>query len=178
MKAGVKMGAGLFMLAGEEANKPFPAFGLAGGAYFRYRFSEHWALQNELNITIRGGKFRNKANEYGTIRTYTMDVPVLLLRGLDEQNINNILFGVQYSYLLNSLLYKVDAQLAETQQPNLNKHDIFLIGGAQFYTPWVGFQLALKYGFLNVNNGLISTIPPANQGKMLRNLAFEFTFIF
>lgn len=178
MKAGVKMGVGVFMLGGAEANKPAPVLGLVGGAYFRYRFIEHWAVQTELNLTIRGGKFRNKINEYGKIATYNIDVPVFLLHGFDEQNVNNILFGAQYSYVLNRMLYKVDAQTAEVAQPQLNKNDLLLVGGAQFYTPWVGFQLMLKYGLLNANKGLVPSIPPTNQGKMLRNLAFECTFIF
>ena len=178
IKLGVKLGCGLFMMGGEEANNPYPIFGLTGGGYLRYRFNKHWALQTETNISIRGGKFDNKVDEYGTIRTYYADVPILLMYGLNEKNTNNLFAGAQYSNLLNSIMFKTNSLVQESQAPALNKHDVMLIAGAQFHTPFVGFQLAVKYGLLDANTGLLPAIGPVNQNKNLRHLAFEFSFIF
>lgn len=178
MKLGVKMGAGMFMIGGEEANKPYPLFGLAGGAYFRYRFKTHWSLQLEAMASIRGGRFDNKTDEYGTIRAYFADVPLLLLYGLNEKNTTNVFIGAQYSNMLNAVLFKTNAQVQETQAPALSKHDVMLIAGAQFHTPFVGFQLALKYGLLDANKGVSPNIGPVNQGKNFRHLALECCFLF
>lgn len=178
MKLGVKLGGGAFMMGGEEANNPSPLFGLVGGAYFRYRFNDHWAFQPEVNIAIKGGKFGNKVDEYETIRTYFIDIPILFTYGFNEKNTSNVLMGLQYGYLLNAVLYRKDALAAEGGTPALNKHDIMLVAGGQFHTPFVGFQLALKYGLLDANKGLLPNVGPVNQGKNLRHLAFEFCFIF
>jgi len=178
IKLGVKLGCGLFMIGGKEAINPYPIFGLVGGGYFRYRFNTHWALQTETNISIRGGKFGNKVDEYGTIRTYFVDIPVLLMYGLNEKNTSNVFVGTQYSNLLNSILFKTNSQVQESQSPALNKHDLMVMAGAQFHTPFVGFQLAVKYGLLDANKGLLPAVGPANQGKNLQHMAFEFSFIY
>lgn len=178
MKLGIKLGGGGFMIGGEEANGPSPVFGLIGGAYFRYRFTEHWAFQPEITLSIKGGKFANKVDEYETIRAYFLDFPLLLTYGLNDKNKSNLLFGVQYGFMLNSSLYKKDALASEANSPSMNQHDIMLVAGGQFHTPFVGFQLAAKYGLLDANKGLLSYVGPVNQGKNLRHLAFEFCFIF
>ncbi len=178
MKIGIKFGMGLYMMGGEEANKPYPLFGINGGMYFRYRFNNHFHLQPEAMISFRGGNFDNNINEYVTIRSYFVDLPVLAVYGLNEKNTVNVIAGAQYSHLLNSAILKKDAQYAEGEAPKLSVHDIMVITGAQFATPFIGFQVLLKYGLINANRGLVPSVNPVSRGKELHHMALELDFMF
>jgi hypothetical protein len=50
--------------------------------------------------------------------------------------------------------------------------------GYQLNLGRITFQTMLKYGFMNINNGLIKDIKPANQGKNMNNAMIEFNILF
>lgn len=178
LKAGVKLGLGMSALIGNESNTSVPQLMLTGGAYVRYRFSTNWMLQPEVSIVSKGGRFNNRSGEYGQIRCYLIEAPILLMYGFDKQNVNCVYVGAGYARVINSSLYKVGAYLPESSNIGLTKNDFFVATGMQFHTPFVGFQIGLKYGLINANNGLVSTVPPANQGKNLNHISFEIQFLF
>jgi hypothetical protein len=178
LKLGVKLGSGLSMMVGNELTNPRPTYMLTGGAYLRYRFSTHWSLQPEASISMRGSNFNNGTGQYTTIKMYTIDVPVLLLWGLNENNTANILAGLQYSRMLNSSIYLKGAQVPEDQAPRLKKNDLLGVLGAQFHTPFVGFQVAAKYGLIDINDGILPNLNPPNTGKDIHHLLLEVTLFF
>ncbi len=55
---------------------------------------------------------------------------------------------------------------------------MFGVLGAQFHTPFVGFQVVAKYGFMNINNGLLPNIKPANTGKDIHQFIIELNLLF
>ncbi len=178
-KLGIKIGLGTAIMLGKEPNHPRPSLCLDGGMYFRYRFTRHWSVQPELTITYRGSNFSNSTDEYGSIRSYYLDFPLLLMYGLNENNTRNIVGGVQYSRLLNASIYKVGALGSpEEGAPALNNNDLLLIGGMQWHTPFVGFQVFLKYGLFNANKGLLPTLKPVSTGLPMHNCSLEINFIF
>lgn len=178
LKLGVKLGGGMCMMTGNELQNPRPTYMLSGGAYIRYRFSKHWSLQPEAGISLRGSNFANGTGEYESIKMYNIDIPLLLLWGLDEKNTKNILAGVQYSRILNSSLYLKDEYIPQNTAPKLNKNDLLGVVGAQFHTPFVGFQIVAKYGFIDINDGLLPDLKPANTGKDIHNVVLEFNLFF
>jgi hypothetical protein len=177
-KLGVKLGSGVSTLLGNELSNPRPTYMLSGGAYMRYRFSKHWSIQPEANVSLRGSNFSNGADQYESIRIYYIDLPVLIMMGFDEKNQKNILAGVQYSRILNSSLYVSGASLPENTSPALKKDDVMGVLGAQFHTPYVGFQLVAKYGFIDINNGLLPGLNPPNTGKDIHNFIVELNLLF
>jgi hypothetical protein len=178
LKAGVKIGGGLSVLLGDELQNPVPTYLLTGGAYIRWRFKPHWNLQPEFNITYRGSKFNNGNLEYQEIVMYSLDIPVLLMYGFNEQNTSNIVAGIQYSRLLNSSLYLTDALVSENTAPALTKNDLMVVAGAQFHTPFVGFQILAKYGLIDMNNGLLPNLNPPNTGKSIHPFLLEINLLF
>jgi hypothetical protein len=179
LKLGIKFGVGAAILVGTEADRPLPVMCFQGGLYLRYRFSTHWAIQPECNVSFRGGNFDNKDGEYGTIRTYFVDNPVLLTWGWDENNSKNVVGGLQYSWLVNSAIYKVNSNgLPEPEAPRVRNGDLAIVGGTQFHTPFIGFQIFLKYGLLNVNQGLLATLNPQDRGGTMHHLSCEINLIF
>jgi hypothetical protein len=178
VKLGVKLGTGMCMMVGNELVNPRPTYMLSGGAYVRYRFSKHWSIQPEAGISLRGSNFKNGTLEYESIKMYNIDIPVLLLYGLDEKNTKNIIAGVQYSRMLNSSLYIKDELIPQNTSPKLKKNDLMGVVGAQFHTPFVGFQIVAKYGFIDLNDGLLPDLKPANTGKDIHNVVLEINLFF
>lgn len=176
LKAGVRLGFGASMMVGKETSTATPSLMMTGGAYLRYRFANHWMIQPEIAITSKGGNFNNAPGEYGQIRCYFIDAPMLLMLGLNENNTNNVVIGGGYSRLLSAAQYPVGGFVGET--PKLNRNDVMIMGGAQFHTPFFGIQVLLKYGLLNANEGLVPGMRPVNQGKNLNHLTFDVNFLF
>jgi hypothetical protein len=178
IKAGIKLGSGISMLVGAETSTSRPYFSLIGGGYLKYKFKKHWFTQPEAMVSRRGSNFRNGADGYARIQLYYLDAPVLLGRGINKDNSTIILTGLQYSRLLNAAVFRQKSIVPEGRTPRINKDDLLVAAGAQFHTPFVGFQLMLKYGLMNINQGLIDGLPPANKGLNLNNLIFEFNLLF
>lgn len=178
LKLGVKLGSGVCILLGNELANPRPTYMLSGGAYLRYRFSQRWSLQPEAGVSLRGSNFSNGNGQYESIRMYNIDVPVLLLFGLNEKNRSNLLAGLQYSRILNASLYLKGSTIPENTSPALKKNDLMGVVGAQFHTPFVGFQLVAKYGFININDGLLPGLSPPNTGKDIHHFVVEINMLF
>jgi hypothetical protein len=179
LKLGLKLGVGYATLLGEEMERATGSIGLQGTAYIRYRFKPRFAMQAELGASFRGSRFNNTSNEYSAIRTYYIDVPVMAVIGLNQSANVNIVIGGQYSYLLNSSIYYGASPYPEPESPALKKHDVLAVLGAQFYTPFVGFQVLGKYGLIDINEGLLGDkTKPVNQGRDIRHLSIEVNFIF
>jgi hypothetical protein len=175
---GIKLGAGFSTLLGGELENPTPTFGLNGTAYYRYRYSQKAAVQVEAGISLRGSNFNNGNNEYRAIKTYNIDVPVLWVRALNASKKAHLVLGAQYSHLLSASIFVEPKQVAESQRPKLKKNDVLLVAGSQFYTGFVGFQFLIKYGLVDVNDGLITGLNPALKNKDIHNFAFEINFLF
>lgn len=178
LKVGIKFGTGICMLTGNELTNPRPAYSLSGGAYLRYRFKRHWFVQPEVNIAFKGGNFDNGTSQYSRIRMYYVDVPVLLMRGLNEKNTSNIFVGLQYSLLLNASLSLKNDPLPSSVAPSVKNNDLAAVIGTQFHTPFVGFQIAAKYGLIDINNGLLPDLNPTNTGKDIHHLVLEINLLF
>ena len=177
-KMGIKIGTGITSMVGTEPNHPRPAMYLTGGIYGRFKIKPKWLIQTEANFSYKGSNFANQTGEYSAIKAYYIDIPILILHGLDPNNVNTIVGGLQYSRLLNAVIYKVGSYVPEGVDLSINKNDLSLVGGVQFHTPFVGYQLLLKYGMLNANTGLAPSLPPVSQGKSMHNLTFEIALIF
>lgn len=178
LKVGIKFGSGLCMLTGNELTNPRPSYSLSGGAYLRYRFKKHWFIQPEATIAFKGGNFDNGNLQYSRLRMYYVDIPVLLMRGLNDQNTSNVFVGLQYSRLLNASIYLKDGLIPEATAPIIKKDDVAAVLGTQFHTPFVGFQFAVKYGLFDINNGILPNLNPINTGKDIHHLVLEINLLF
>jgi len=177
-KVGIKLGSGVSTMVGKESNTNKLYFNLMGGMYLKYRFKPHWFIQPEISVSRRGSNFDNGPAEYSRIQCYYLDFPLLFMRGINVNNSSVIAFGLQYSRLLNSSIYQYRDAYPQSSKPGLTKNDFMLVGGAQFHTPFVGFQFLCKYGLININDGLLPSLPPVSQGKSMHNLTIEFNFLF
>ena len=178
LKVGIKFGTGATMMLGEELQNPRLSYMISGGAYLRYRFAKHLSLQPELNISFRGSNFANGNNQYSKIVMYYIDLPVLFMYGFNEKNTSNLLAGFQYCRLLNSSLYLTNEPTPVSSAPKFKNNDLMAVLGAQFHTPFIGFQLAAKYGLIDLNNGLLPNLNPTNTGKDIHQFVVELNVLF
>jgi hypothetical protein len=178
-KMGVRLGGGISSLVGQEIDHPSALYSVNGAMYVRRRYENHFMLQAELGVSTRGSDFNNDTGQIQRIRLNYIDLPLLLCYGLNKTRNSNIVFGVQYSFLINSLLFvNLNPPFPESGEPHLSRHDFGLVGGFQFYTPFVGFQLLGKYGLTDINRGLTPTVKPVSRGLNIRNIGFEINFLF
>ncbi|MCU0441423.1 MAG: PorT family protein [Bacteroidia bacterium] len=178
-KIGIKLGSGMCMFTGGAMQKPVPHILLSGGLYVRYRFKKHWSIQPEMNVSSRGSSFNLKeSGDYRQVKLYTLDFPVLLFWGWTEQNTRNVVFGLQYSRQLSASLYLYSSAVPEPSTPALQKNDLLLIAGTHFQTPFVGVQILAKYGFIDLNNGLLPQLQPALQPGSIHQAILELNLLF
>ncbi|MES2380109.1 MAG: outer membrane beta-barrel protein [Bacteroidota bacterium] len=178
-KIGLKLGVLGSTISGEENTNNTIKFGLSGGAYLRRKFkSEKWGFQIELNGSFRGSNYEANDTNYSSIRLVCLDVPLYLFFNLTKNEDHKIILGPQFSYLLSSALYKNQFNLPESKPPKLVEYDILACGGYHYRLGHIAIQTMFKYGFVNINNGLLPNITPANQGKSMHNLIFEVNLLF
>lgn len=178
LKLGVKMGTGAGMMIGQELQNPRPKYVITGGAYLHYRFSKHWSIQPEANVSFRGSNFNNGDNQYTSITEYALDVPFLIMYGLTKQNTVNLFVGGQFSHTLNRSMYLKGAVVPASPTPSMSNQNWFAVLGSQFQTPFIGFQIALKYGITDMNTGLSPVMNPPNTGKDIHQTLLELNLLF
>ncbi|MCC7532525.1 MAG: PorT family protein [Bacteroidia bacterium] len=175
---GLRLGSNISSLLGNELENPTIAFGLNGALYYRYKVGKKSAIQTEAGFSIRGSNFNNKADEYETIKLYYLDIPIYWVRSLNNKNTSNLVLGLQYSQLMNATI-KINPQiLPDSQVPKFKKEDVAVAGGLQFYGGIFGFQCMIKYGLLNINDGLIPNLKPLFKNKDIHNFALDINFLF
>jgi len=177
-KFGIKMGTGITSMVGSSNYHPTAAFYLSGGVYYRKNLGKHWILQPEILMTYKGSNFNNGTNELRSIKVYCIEAPVMIFRGINENNSTAWGAGIQYSHNLNSLAYITGKSIPEDAKPKLLNDDIQIVGGGRFQTPFVGFTCLVKYGLLDVNKGILSGVGPAIDGKPMHHLTFELSILF
>lgn len=178
-KFGIKLGCQISTILGEENSNPVPKFGLNGGVFMRRKFkSQKWGYQLELNGSFRGSSFTPKDKEYSAIRLFYIDMPLLVFINLTKNENHKILFGPQVSYLLSSSIYNGQFAVIYDSIPSVKKIDILACVGYQIRLGHLSFQTMLKYGFINLNDGLLPGIKPINTGKSMNNFIFELNFLF
>jgi hypothetical protein len=178
LKVGVKLGTGAGMMLGNELQNPRPKYMISGGAYLRYRFSKRWSIQPEANITFKGSNFKNGDGQYESISGYAVDIPVLLMVGLTPENRVNVFAGMQYSRTLGRSLYLKGSLVPDDSSLGMHRDDWAAVVGSQFQTPFVGFQVAVKYGLRDLNTGLTPTLNPPNTGKDIHQAVLEINILF
>jgi hypothetical protein len=177
---GIKLGTHFSTLLGDENPNNALRFGINGGVYVRRKFkSQVWGYQLEVNGSLRGSNFSTANNdEYNTLRLVYIDMPMLLFFNLSKDESQKVLVGPQLSYLLTGALYKYGSSLPIEGEPKIKNYDALACIGYQINAGHVAIQTMIKYGFLNINEGLIANVKPLNQGKNMNNFMFELNLLF
>lgn len=177
---GIKLGTHFSTVLGDENPDNSLRFGINGGLYMRRKFkSQVWGYQLEANGSLRGSNFNgNNTDQYSTLRLVYVDVPMLLFFNLSKDESQKIVVGPQLSYLLTGALYKYGSSLPIEGEPKIKKYDLLGCLGYQINAGHVTIQTMLKYGFYNMNEGLLPDVKPLNRGKNMNNFMFELNLLF
>jgi hypothetical protein len=105
-------------------------------------------------------------------------MPLLFFINLSKDENHKVLIGPQFSYLLSSSIYNGPSFIIYDSIPSIKKIDLLACVGYHFRFGHVSFQTMLKYGFINVNDGLLLGIKPTNTGKSMNNFILELNLLF
>jgi hypothetical protein len=178
-KFGIKIGGQFSTIVGAENENNTLRFGVNGGLYMRKKFkNEKWGYQIELNGSLRGSNYNSTKDDYSALRLVYVDLPTYLFVNLTKDQNQKVLVGPQFSYLLSSSLYKGTSNLAYNQEPSLVNHDILACAGYQIRLGHVSIQSVFKFGFVNINDGLLPEATPKNKGQNMNNILLEVNLLF
>lgn len=81
VQTGVRIGYGFATLGGEDVSGASYRSGLSGSAFARIPFNDHFGMQGELGISLKGasGNFVVSHNEYQSIEITYIEAPLLFL---------------------------------------------------------------------------------------------------
>ncbi len=178
---GMKAGIGPTKLLGDELKKPVAKISFQGGVFFKHRMGKSLHFQTEALASYKGSKFDNGVNRYERISLLYLDLPQYLQIDVSKQeNKHIVFFGPQASFLLASEVFVNGAFKARYRDLGVKPMDAMGVIGYQFNGYYTGFQVAFKYGLININDNLkfIDVLPETGTGKTIRNASLDFSFLF
>lgn len=126
--------------------EPFMAFGIMGGAKWRYIAEKHFGLQIELNYSQRGWK---EANSYIRQTDY-IELPMMTHLYIGNKVRGYLNIGPQISYLIAERSLHLPADISGHQYEKLqNRFDYGLCGGLGFQvrTPAGSYELDARFNY-------------------------------
>jgi hypothetical protein len=178
---GMKAGLGPTILFGDELKNAKTKISFQGGVFFKHRLGQSLHFQSEALASYKGGKFDNGVGSYERVSLLYLDFPQYLQIDVSNKTNKHIVFlGPQAGFLLSSEVYVNGAFKAKYRDLNLKKMDAMGVVGYQFNGYYTGFQVAIKYGLVDVNKNLYfkDVLPETGTGKTIRNASIDFSFLF
>jgi hypothetical protein len=179
-RLGIKTSIHASLLTGTELQNERPKFGYTAGAFYQYAINNKLGLHSEIVASFKGSNFKNDITDYSKVALFYLDVPILLSYKSGADAKNQLAFGPYTSYLGLSSLYVGSQKKAEINDLDLKPIDF---GTALYYhkiNKVTIFQVGVKIGLLNINNGLYieNITPPTGNNGSIRNLSFEIGYLF
>jgi hypothetical protein len=193
---GLRLGAGLYSMFGTELKNPRPLFGYSGGLFVQkklFRSVPHW-IYSEVSARFAGSNFANYQNEgdYTRISQLFLDVPLLWKFNLDRKPTkdygNNVLLGLQGSYMLRSAIYLGPAKVPKNYQIwwkrwdnlPLKPFDFNAVAAWEYAGERSSFMVTLKMGLISTNKDFFipDVTPLTGNGGTIRNFSLECSMLF
>jgi hypothetical protein len=178
---GMKAGLGPTFLLGDELKNSVAKISFQGGIFFKHKLGGSLHIQSEALASYKGSKFNNGVNRYERVSLLYLDFPQYLQIDVsNKKNKHNVFFGPQAGFLVASEVYVNGAFKAKYRDLSLKQMDAMGVVGYQFNGYYTGFQVAFKYGLVDINKNLnfIDVLPETGTGKTIRNAAIDFSFLF
>ncbi len=178
---GMKVSSTFNSLRGTELENPTIKMNVNGGVFFKYKLGQNFHLQTEVLASFKGSKFDNGRNRYERIHLFYLDFPLYAQVNLQKGKANHVAFlGPQVSYLLNSEVYVNGGARSLYKDLGLYPIDFAGVLGYQHNGYYTGFQICLKAGLRNINNGLkfVDVLPETGKGGSIYTVGLECGFLF
>ena len=178
---GMKAGLGPTFLLGDELQNSVPKISFQGGIFYKHKLGKTLHFQSEALASYKGSKFDNGVNRYERISLLYLDFPQYLQIDVSgRENKHIVFFGPQAGFLVASEVYVNGAFKAKYRDLGLKSMDAMGVIGYQFNCYYTGFQVAFKYGLVDINKNLkfIDVLPETGTGKTIRNASLDFSFLF
>lgn len=166
VRLGVKAGANLANVSGDDTKEAKNLVGLAAGVMADFSFSDLISFHPELLYSQKGAKFEGTGITSQTRFSY-LDLPLLLRVKAD-----GLFFeaGPQVGFLLgqkSETTISGFGTITDTNTDGLRKFDVGYIAGVGYQLPQ-GLEFGVRY------NGGISDLSDPSVGSKTRNSVFQF----
>jgi len=163
MQFGLKAGANISNLIGDDAIDTETKTGFAAGVFFMYQFSTMFAIQPEIYYTMKGATEKQSISGVTVDFTYTLDyieIPLLLklLIPIQGSSINPAIFAGPAIGINTTAKFKAEAQgqTLEEDLEDVKSTDIGLVVGAGIGFPVgeneLGFDLRYILGLTTIDD--------------------------
>ena len=181
-KLGIKMGLQYCTLLGSYPLDNGVMVGVLGGGLARVNLNGGWSLQQEMCISFKGGRFKSTPPDIGTIKILYLDFPLMLMKKLGNKSPHKVGLGMQYSTVINKLIFQDKSTFPTGGDPSLDRNDWAGVTAYQYQLEYIAFQLAVKYGFRDINLGRTwpgnDGVPITNKSGSMHNFAVELNLLF
>lgn len=190
-RIGVRTGGALSTVGQGNFINPSLLFGLTGGINARYKFGKihddrpeayRFGYEAQLNFVYKGSNFKNQNTEYNKVSFFYGDLSMYGILKIDKQGYVKLLAGPYAGYLINSSVYIKPQVTQDTTVLKLKDMDYGYGIGLEFKTRPIGFQVIVKQGLRNLNDGMNALnypqIMPAFTGGRVRNFSVEIVLSF
>ncbi|GAA4365148.1 porin family protein [Hymenobacter saemangeumensis] len=162
---GVKAGASLSSVSGDNTENVKSIIGFVGGVAANFGFSDLLSLQPELLYSMKGSKFES-AGLKAEGRTSYLDIPVLLKANADGPFFE---LGPQVGFLLSQKTTKESNGRTTTSTDTEGTRQVDF-----GYVVGLGYQLESGLGIgLRYNGGIPDLSDPSEPGQKQRNSVFQ-----
>lgn len=190
-RIGVRTGAAVSTVNPGNLVNPSLLFGLTGGMTLRYKFGKihddrpeayRFGFETQLNFVYKGSNFKNQNTEYYKMSFFYADMPLYGIVKIDKPGHVKLLAGPYSGYLINRSIYIKPDTYQDSTKLKLKSFDYGVAVGLEFKTRPVGFQVIVKQGLRDINDGLNAVnyplIKPAFNGGRIRNFSVEIVLSF
>jgi hypothetical protein len=190
-RIGVRTGGAVSTVGQGNFINPSPIFGLTGGINARYKFGKirddhpeayRFGYEAQLNFAYKGSNFKNQNTQYNKISFFYGDLSMYGILKIDKEGYVKLLAGPYAGYLINNSIYIKPQISQDTTVLKLRDMDYGYGIGLEFKTRPIGFQVIVKQGLRNLNDGMNALkypqIMPAFTGGRIRNFSVEIVLSF
>jgi hypothetical protein len=179
---GLQMGLNVTTLFGTELEFGQAKRGTVLGLHYRRILTKNFQLRAELNASLRGSTFGFTSEErYSAIKLTYLDLPIAAMFNVSGSEANkHIVVGLEPSFLLQSEVYVNPDLKARVQNQGFKKNDLAIFIGYHIDKYYLGFEPSIRFGLLNINDGLNlpNILPPTGKNGTIQNIAVDFRIYF
>jgi len=162
LNLGFKAGLNIFTIQNDQNSNYDSKLGLHAGLIGHTHFTKHFAMQPELQFSVKGAQF-SQSNQDTKVNLSYITLPILF-----QYMFNNgfrIQAGPEFGLLIQAKQKTGSSSIDIKDQ--LNSFDIGIAGGISYVHPPTGFGIDLRYvkGLSNINSE--GSDSASNQGIQL-----------
>jgi hypothetical protein len=177
-KVGLNAGLNLTSTLGSELDNARIKYGFVVGMYYRQPLNRKKIhhVQFDVRAAFKGATYNNPGEDrYRKLNLFYIDAPLTDYIQLGSESKHFLVFGAQYSQLMNALMFINPVQSKPISEGvNFLNYDVAALAGYHYNGYYAGWSFILTAGLLDINDGfnMPNILPATGTGNPIRNISF------